>query len=237
MGWLGRCPALGAASGLPPVLVDRWLAVEDALELAAAEFGVPLGLVTAVAFVESNFEPTAKSSAGAAGLMQLMPGTLKFLLGPHGLDWPAFDPLVDVEKNARVGAYYLKRLLRRWKTRPVEWAIASYYAGAGAVGTYGPGQFGKYVDRVLEARKAVELTISRCAGAPWALDSVPRWPGQRSATGKAGPKPRHDDEIPGSGGPRPEHAPRSEFGEAALLGVGLLGALIAFRERRSGGGR
>jgi hypothetical protein len=230
VGWLAGCPGLAGASGLSAELVERWLAAEDALEAASQQFEVPLGLLTAVAYVESSWRPDSVSPAGALGLLQIMPGTWKFLTGKRALDWPgvdAFDPAV----SAKVGAYYLRRLLRRWKGRPVDWAVASYYAGAGAVGQYGPSQFGGYVDRVLEARRAVELTYARCYGAPWAADGAPTWPGQRKPKGR-GPEVRHDDEPQGSGGERAPHEPASKFGDGVTLGLGVLGLLVALRTRR-----
>ena len=223
-----------AASGLPAATVERWAALEPYLIAAAEDFGVPLALVTAVAYVESRFKTKALSRAGAAGIMQIMPKTRRYLLGKLGE--PDFDPLADTAQNIRLGAYYIARLIRRWRGRPIDWALASYYAGAGNVATHGPGMYGRYVEKVRQAEKAIELTYARCSGAPWAADNQPHFPGQkRPSPGRRDVTPTRTDETPGSGGPAPERAPEPELANAALLGVGLIGALIAFRERRTRG--
>ena len=98
------------------------------VEAAAAEFGVESNFVWAVMRQESAFEPRARSHAGAAGLMQLMPATAaeearRIRLQP-------FDVL-DITDNIRLGTSYLSRLLRSFG-RP-DWAMAAYNAGQGNV--------------------------------------------------------------------------------------------------------
>jgi cell wall-associated NlpC family hydrolase len=98
----------------------------DALFAGAEQrYGLPSGMLKAVAQVESSFNPGAHSPAGAIGLMQLMPGTARDL----GVD-PS-DPAQAVDGAARL----LKHDLSQFGSTPL--ALAAYNAGAGAVQHYG----------------------------------------------------------------------------------------------------
>jgi soluble lytic murein transglycosylase-like protein len=84
--------------------------------------GLPFGLLDALIWTESRYNPLAVSPAGAAGLGQLMPGTaLELGVGNR------FDPRSNLDGAAR----YLKQMLDKFGL--VHLALAAYNAGPGAV--------------------------------------------------------------------------------------------------------
>lgn len=107
----------------------------DAVEIAAAEFDLPENLIYAVIKAESDFETEAVSSAGAMGLMQIMPTTYEKDIKPRlGFDRSGEDALFNYMINIRSGAYYLSCLYRY--CGDVETALAMYNAGIGNVNSW-----------------------------------------------------------------------------------------------------
>ena len=92
----------------------------------ANTYNVPVALLLAMGQVESGFNPNVVSSAGAIGIMQLMPGTATSL----GVDDP-YDP----RQNIMGGAKYVSQLIDQFQVFPnaLELVIAGYNAGPQAV--------------------------------------------------------------------------------------------------------
>ena len=100
--------------------------IRASLASEARRNGLSPDLVEAVAWRESHFNPSALSSKGAMGVMQLMPATARGL---------GVDPL-DASSNIRGGTALLAQLLRRYDGDVVK-ALAAYNASPNAVDRHG----------------------------------------------------------------------------------------------------
>ena len=92
------------------------------LTRAAQRWNVSAALLAAQLYAESNFNPFARSPAGAQGIAQFMLGTARAM----GLDDP-FDAAQAIDAQAHL----MRDLLRRFASVPL--ALAAYNAGPGAV--------------------------------------------------------------------------------------------------------
>ena len=123
-----RCPECSAWRNsvnwnTTPLILDKFT---HEISSAAKKHGLQAALLKAVIHAESAFKPLAMSSAGAQGLMQLMPLTQKTYLVNN-----PYDPA----QNINGGAAYLKHLKNTYSTMDVY--LAAYNSGETAVERYG----------------------------------------------------------------------------------------------------
>jgi len=113
-------------------------------EYYARVYQVPLELVAAVIRVESDWNPYAVSEKGAAGLMQLMPGTAARF---------GVRDRFDIEENVRGGVAYLAWLVRLFKG-DLRLAVAAYFVGESQIllwgAAYSSRKVFEYVSRVAQ---------------------------------------------------------------------------------------
>ena len=150
-----RGTADGAVGGtsLPSFVPARF---RDAIAAAAQRWNVSGTLLAAQLMAESNFNPFAVSSAGAAGIAQFMPGTAAM----YGLD----DPF-DAERAIDAQAHLMSDLLGQFGDASL--ALAAYNAGPGPVAACGcvPAipETQAYVARVLGLIDGARATITGTA--------------------------------------------------------------------------
>jgi soluble lytic murein transglycosylase len=89
-------------------------------------------LVTALMRQESRFMPLIQSSAGATGLMQVMPATAEWIAPQIGLENYS---LTDPEDSINLGTWYLDYTHRTYNNNSLL-AIASYNAGPGNINNW-----------------------------------------------------------------------------------------------------
>ncbi len=138
----GRAGAEGSLAA-PEHLRERLRGLER-------EYGLPSGLLTAIAFVESEFDPRAVSPAGALGMFQLMPDTAAAL----GVRDP-FDPDGAADGAAR----HLARDFRtfgNWES-----AVMAYNAGPQRIRNYLEGEGPPLAQETLDYLPKVERALRR----------------------------------------------------------------------------
>ena len=109
------------------------LEFSESVSKYSEKFGVPEIIVYSVIKTESNFQSNAVSSAGAVGLMQIMPTTCEWIAGKLGENYE-FALMYDPDTNIRYGTYmlsWLYKLLGDWET-----VFAAYNAGIGNVNSW-----------------------------------------------------------------------------------------------------
>ncbi|URW75877.1 transglycosylase SLT domain-containing protein [Sphingomonas donggukensis] len=138
---------LAAAATAPDEQSDRLRTVAAAVDEASRHFGIPVEWIWAIVRAESGGDARAVSSAGAMGLMQIMPATYADLRRRHGL---GADPFA-VRDNVLAGTAYLRALHDRFGAYGM---LAAYNAGPGrwedhlATGRPLPGETQRYLARL-----------------------------------------------------------------------------------------
>lgn len=122
-----RCPECGWKNKLDwnttPLVKNKF---EKEIQKAAIKWDVQPSLIKAIIHAESSFKADIVSSAGAQGLMQLMPSTQE--------TYSVTDPF-NPTQNIQAGTAYLKHLLNKYKNN-VRLSLAAYNAGETAVKKY-----------------------------------------------------------------------------------------------------
>ena len=181
----GKASVLRGSSDIVPARdtsAARYTRYDDHIRDQQACYGIPQALIRAVVRTESDFDPNVVSSAGAQGLMQLMPATARGM---------GVTNVWDPRQNIMGGARYLQLLARRYcHTQAVPGSeghgagfvcsldekikvLAGYHAGPGAVDKYGgmpPYETTRaYVTSVLaryEEYRRREAALSEWSGPP-----------------------------------------------------------------------
>lgn len=118
----------------------RYLApFREQLQAAARKLDLDEAWVNGLIRQESRFIVQARSSAGAGGLMQLMPATARWVAQKIGLKNWHWSKVTEVETNLSLGTYYLRHVLDTLDGSPVL-ASAAYNAGPGRARLWRAGQ-------------------------------------------------------------------------------------------------
>lgn len=160
-------PAVPPTSLLGKVAANRHVAQwQSQIQAASDATGVPPDVLAAVMEAESNGNPSAKSPAGAIGLMQLMPGTAKDL---------GVDP-TDPRQNILGGALYLRQQAKAFGGDLAK-TLAAYNAGPGAVSKYNGvppyAETRRYVNNILSRLRSTPAAKAQGAGNPMRMTSAP----------------------------------------------------------------
>ncbi len=131
--WVGLARALGprmTEAGTEATRIDATRYAMPVLEPEGG-FTIERSLVYALARKETEFNPSARSSVGAYGLMQVMPTTAAEMTGDRGFVTEP-ERLLQPAVNMRLGQTYINRMLARPEFQgDLLRAVASYNAGPG----------------------------------------------------------------------------------------------------------
>ncbi len=95
--------------------------IEEAIKTSSKKHGIDEGLIRAIVKIESDFNPKVVSSAGAMGLMQLMPENVRH----YGVS----DPF-NIEENIDAGTKHIKDYLEMFNN-DLDMALVAYNFGPG----------------------------------------------------------------------------------------------------------
>ncbi len=100
---------------------------KDQINQYANECQISPYLVASIINVESGFSSQKKSSAGAIGLMQILPDTAQYICEIKHINFDNKNDLYNPEKNIKIGCFYFKYLLNKFEN--IGTAICAYNAG------------------------------------------------------------------------------------------------------------
>lgn len=104
---------------------------DDHIRHAAEKYGVDAALVKAVVWRESRFKPAVRGKAGEIGLMQIRELAANEWATAEKIPNFHHEHILDPGSNTLVGAWYLAKMLKRYRQTddPVPFALADYNAG------------------------------------------------------------------------------------------------------------
>ena len=105
------------------IIISTEQRINVAIENASKKYRIDKGILRVIIKAESNFNPSVTSSAGAQGLMQIMPSNFSFLGISNGY---------DIEQNINGGAKLLRNYLDRYNGN-IEMALMAYNGGPGTM--------------------------------------------------------------------------------------------------------
>lgn len=125
--------------------------ISQAIVLSAVAADIDPLLLTAMAITESNCRPLARGGSGEYGMLQVMPGTGRWIAGKLGYkDWEPAD-MLDVRMNVEFSAYYLRVVTREFGGDAVKGVLAYNRGSTGArqwMKKHSPSEH-RYVKKVL----------------------------------------------------------------------------------------
>ena len=175
-GWHDRAILTVARAKSYDDLVLRFpLAHKEQVDKHAASNELDSGHVFAVIRQESAFNPDAYSSAGARGLMQLMPRTGRITARKYSIPLAGLHKLYEADKNISIGTAYLSQVMDDYD-RNIVLASAAYNAGPHRVKRWlpeeKPQEAGRWVANVPfdETRKYIQRVLAYAAIYDWRME-------------------------------------------------------------------
>jgi len=150
IGWTSQSIRTASTEPLRDTLELRFpMAYPDSFEQVAHATNVSRSFLQAIARQESAFDPRARSSANARGLMQLMHPTAIGIARRLGVTPPTVSELYDPSVNVELAGHHLAALLNRYsQQRPL--AAAAYNAGESRVTRWTRDRSGQAMDVWIE---------------------------------------------------------------------------------------
>ena len=185
---------VSASATTPPAGSSAATPYDGAIAQAAARYNLDPAVLHGLIQQESGFNPNSRSSAGALGLTQLMPGTASSL----GVSNP-LDPVQSIEGGAR----YLSQMMSQFGGNTAD-ALAAYNAGPGAVHQYGG----------VPPMPKPRITSTRCSATPTPTDSRSLPAPPPHLQGRSHEQFLHPHILDGAGAERLPSTLRGEWGSA-----------------------